>query len=182
MKRIFVLTVIFLSLSTACNKNTISNLSSQSSDSSVYTSSQASSSSNVPGSYIIGKEYPLDTEYIKALKNSGGSNVEFCNITVEYADKWEEEMKKYYNILYNGLNNEGKELLKSSQRDWGKFINSQEKLDQNIVTRFGSGTIVPLILSENRITKFRSRAVELFIRCQQMGLVSSDMSSEQSAG
>ena len=128
-------------------------------------------SSQESGNYITGKQYDLDAEYMAALKESNGSNAEFSDITVEFGNKWKAKMEQYYSLLYEKLDENSQEFLIKSQDNWRKFVKSNEDLEQNIVNQYQGGSMGSLVLSENYIIRYRTRAVELLQKCESLGLI-----------
>ena len=115
-------------------------------------------------------EYPLDLEYKDAFEKSMKSNVEFCEITREYANKWEEKMNTYYACMMNELDDDGKKLLEKSQNEWERFNETNDLLNERTVEAFGSGTIVPIVQVKHELVKYRSRAMDLLLKCHNLGL------------
>lgn len=125
-------------------------------------------SSNTLGNFINGKTYTIDTDYLNALKNSDGSIATFVDITVSYGDKWKEQIKVYYDKLYSQLDADGQKVLKQSQDDWEKFNGSDDIFNQYLMNHYEpTGGMNAAV---NYITLYRSRAVELMEKCQQIGL------------
>lgn len=163
MKKIALLSFmiyICISISSCSYKNSDTQISEPEISSTTITSS--------PGSYITSKIYPLDKEYMDALSNSDGSIASFVDTTISYGDRWKEKTTTYYNELYKYLDNEGKRLLMQSQNDWNNFYLSGNNLNQHIMNSYeptgGKNAAI------NYIILVRSRAIDLFEKCQQLGI------------
>lgn len=122
--------------------------------------------------------YPLDLEYNSALIESDGSRASLVGITAEYTEKWKLEIERYYDLLesyydpsnfdFNGLNEEGKDLLRKSQQDWQKYCVVTEQLNSHLSENHEptGGTKI----AANHLKLYRDRAIELIMKCEQLGI------------
>ena len=76
----------------------------------------------------------LDQEYEKAKSEWTGNTAEYVVLTVSFAEQWKDEMDKYYDLLYNELNDKksiglfhrkksGKHILSITRNSHGKRMN-----------------------------------------------------------
>jgi len=122
--------------------------------------------------------YPLDLEYNSALIESDGNRASLVDITWEFAEKWKDEVERYYNLLesyyapsnpeFSGLNEEEKELLRISQREWQTFCAATEELNYHLSWNHEptGGTKI----ATNQFKLYRDRAIELIMKCEQLGI------------
>ena len=176
MMRKFVLIFVVIACLFTCSCRDSENNTSQqeqSSPSSQLPSDPSSASFDSIGDIYIDQlslEYPLDLEYKDAFEKSMKSNVEFCEITREYANKWKEKMNTYYTCMMNELDDDGKKLLEKSQKEWERFYETNDLLNERTTETFGAGTIVPIIQAKHELVKYRSRAIDLLLKCHNLGL------------
>lgn len=104
----------------------------------------------------------LDVQYEKEMKDSGGVTSEMIEITIKYAGLWKQEMEKYYDLLYDILDNEGKVCLENSQEAWEEYSNSNNELVFHVEEqRFGGGSYLNILEADLLCQKYRMRASEL---------------------
>ena len=119
--------------------------------------------------------YPLDYEYNLALLESDGSRASFVGITADYADKWKEEIEWNFSLLETFFSSEsdeeGKILLHQSQQEWQAFCATTEELNTHLASRYEptGGTKI----AANQLKLFRDRAIELIMKCDQLGISAS---------
>ena len=110
--------------------------------------------------------YQIDKAYINEInQNLHVSNAEKGNITFKYIEQWKEKMEYYYNILYDLLNEEGKKILKNSQDNWQKALDSDLSLNEAIQVQ---NNIIYDVFDNPKYTAYRTRAIALFIKCSSM--------------
>jgi len=116
--------------------------------------------------------YPMDYEYSLALVESDGSRATFVDITADYADKWKDEIERYYGLLENFFASEsdenGKSALRQSQQEWQAFCAATEELNAHLASRYEptGGTKI----AANQLKLYRNRAIELIMKCDQLGI------------
>jgi len=121
--------------------------------------------------YNITALYPLDFEYNLAMLESDGSRATLVNITWEYTEKWKTEIERYYGLLYGELDEEGRALLHRSRQAWDEYCAVTEEFNSHLSARYEAtgGTRI----AANQLKLFRDRAVELFMKCIQLGIATS---------
>lgn len=89
--------------------------------------------------------------------------IEASNFSEQEYDKL---LNKYYKILYNALNDEGKKSLRATQLNWIKLRDSDKELvsamRNQIYDEMGGGTIWGIVAADARADITRRRVVELF--------------------
>lgn len=89
--------------------------------------------------------------------------IEASNYSEQEYDKL---LNKYYKILYNALNEDGKKALKATQLNWIKLRDSDKQLvtsmRNQIYDEIGGGTIWSVISSEARADITRRRVIDLY--------------------
>lgn len=104
----------------------------------------------------------LDKELERRAANAQ-SNVELCEINLEYADKWKAEIDTYYQKLLSIAGPDFQKKLIESQTEW--YINAEKHIDERFAYLqevYQIGTIVPVKVSEYKYHLYRERAIELF--------------------
>lgn len=99
----------------------------------------------------------LDTDYTTA------GMIEASNYSEQEYDKL---LNKYYKILYNALNEDGKKALKATQLNWIKLRDSDKELvtamRNQIYDEMGGGTIWGIIAADARADITRRRVIDLY--------------------
>ncbi|WP_170265023.1 lysozyme inhibitor LprI family protein [Salibacter halophilus] len=78
--------------------------------------------------------------------------------------EYDELLNKYYKILMKSLNEEDKEILKKSQRNWIVFRDSELELNGVLMNDYysGGGTIQRVIAAVRVLDLTRDRVIELY--------------------
>ncbi|MFT3950865.1 MAG: hypothetical protein QM689_02720 [Oscillospiraceae bacterium] len=168
----------------SCSNYSVNNLNNNSDEKiTTYTSTLDSEitnfSSNDKTSYtrsiVLYQEFSIDKEYRTAFEKSGKSNVEFINITSEYANKWGIMVDKYYNYLYQHLDATGKILLEKSRLEWESMTGIdadflQYITNNNLISSSSSSTA----LAYEEYNHYRAKTIELMLYCQSLGFQNDD--------
>lgn len=104
----------------------------------------------------------LDKELERRAANAQ-SNVELCQINLEFKDKWKEEIDTYYQKLLSIAGPDFQQKLIESQTEW--YINAEKHIDERFAyfkEVYQTGTIVPIAQSYFECNLYRERAIELF--------------------
>jgi hypothetical protein len=108
------------------------------------------------------EEHEIDKAYSEAMKEWTGTTVEGIEISTTYALLWKEEANKYYDLLYDELDDDKKALLVSSQEKWENFFIENKLLEEEISRRaFGNGSMRREFNASIPLYKYRERALEL---------------------
>ena len=119
---------------------------------------------------VITVEFRTDTARIEQqVDNMVDQNPTTLGL-IEASDFSEREydklLNKYYNVLYNALNEDGKKALKETQLSWIKFRDSDKELirqmNVQVYDEMGGGTIWSVVASDARADVTRRRVIELF--------------------
>ena len=109
-------------------------------------------------SYTFAVDNKIDTiEQDCINKAFSTQNISACTIQAQNA--WQNEIEKYYNLLFNILPKDKKHLLKKSQKDWKKYKKSQFDLLDNTI--FISGTMYSNVIQGYKRDIYKYRAIEL---------------------
>ncbi len=83
-----------------------------------------------------------------------------------YEEEYDKLLNKYYKLLYNSLDDEGKKVLKATQLNWIKLRDSEKllvnELYQSTYEKMGGGTIWRVIAADARADITRRRVIELY--------------------
>ena len=74
----------------------------------------------------------------------------------------------YYDVLYEVLNKEGKQVLKSSQENWQKTFELEGKLNSIIQAQ---NNIIYDVFDNPEYTAYRARAISLAVKCSSMNVL-----------
>lgn len=110
----------------------------------------------------------LDNEYVMAM-SAAVSNAERTDVNATYAEKWMNKLEEYYQFL-NEVSPENMQiLLQQDKEQWLRYSESQIELEHaRLDAIYGSGTIVPVLLSEFTYELNREKAVALIEMYEQM--------------
>jgi hypothetical protein len=178
MKKIIVLLLV-LSLSfslVSCGK---SNDATQNTEN---TKTQTEISTEVPitNDAVVPEEvvFSLDTEYQQDM-NEAYSNYDKCVINDEYALLWQEKADEYYDTLISYYSSDEErfndryispedmlENVQSMKNDRRSYIEKQiEFYEAHLISKYGPGSILPVILSEYILDMYRAEALEVYQMC-----------------
>ena len=109
-----------------------------------------------------GEEHFLDKDYRIAMSEWSGTTWEGVDIIASYGDLWKEEMEKYYQLLYDELNDDKKQWIVSSQEQWEIFTKYNEELTwQTYDQLHHKGSIMRILTAGIYREKYRTRALDL---------------------
>lgn len=116
----------------------------------------------------LNKEFYIDTFYVEQLwrieldYNMSTQGMVASNHLAE--NDYDSLMNKYYQKLYNRLQGADKEKLKTSQRNWLKFRDSEKELNYTLYDQqySGGGTIHKIFVSNKNAEITKQRVIELY--------------------
>ena len=115
------------------------------------------------------KKYPIDIEFDKEMKKWSGNTSEGVEIIYSNGDKWKKEMEKYYNLLYNELDENKRKWLDSSQKKWEIYSKDNEELERQIYDqKHHGGTIMHIFYADIYYNKYRERALYLMEKYEEL--------------
>jgi uncharacterized protein YecT (DUF1311 family) len=79
---------------------------------------------------------------------------------VRARDAWDKDLNKYYNLLMQTLSKDEQEKLKSSQRNWLAFSNSESKFSSTMYNNM-QGTMWSIAKVQADLNIIKHRALEL---------------------
>lgn len=84
--------------------------------------------------------------------------------TLDANREYDKLLNKYYQLLLTSLNEEDKEVLKKSQRNWIEFRDSELELNTALMSKYysGGGTIQGVIAAYRVFEITKNRVIELF--------------------
>lgn len=108
----------------------------------------------------------IEEAYQKESK-SVGSNAELTQINEEYAAIWLARIDEYYERaeLYARRKNDSSlaEQIEASRQSWSSYRTAQtEFAKSSLLSVYGSGSIVPVLLSDYLRVLYRDKAMELY--------------------
>ena len=110
----------------------------------------------------------LDKEYAMA-RSDAVSNVERADVNTRFAESWMKLIEEYYQHLYDISPENMQILLEQDKEQWLLYSQGQIELEHaRLDAVFGSGTIVPVLLSEFTYELNREKAVALIEMYEQM--------------
>lgn len=111
-----------------------------------------------------GDKHPIDV-FLSECTDSNWSTMGMIQCTDEASKKWDEEMNLYYNKLMNMLDEDAKEKLRASQREWVKFrdleYESIGSMYSYIYKKAGGGTMYSLLSVGASMDVVKQRALDL---------------------
>lgn len=114
------------------------------------------------------KEFYLDTLYVERLWSLeieyNGSTLGMNQATRRAEIAYDKLLNKYYKKLLQQLQGDDKEKLKTSQRNWIKFRDSEKELNYALYNEqyTGGGTIHQIFVANKSAEITRQRVFELF--------------------
>jgi len=107
------------------------------------------------------KDHPVDIELQKCLDSKENSTTQgMTQCVIKAADSWDIELNKNYKTLLGLLNEEQKEKLKVSQRQWIKYRDSELEFSRSFYNQM-QGTMWIPIAARTRLDLTKQRAQEL---------------------
>jgi uncharacterized protein YecT (DUF1311 family) len=84
--------------------------------------------------------------------------------TLDANREYDKLLNKYYQLLLRSLNEEDKEILKKSQRNWIDFRDSELELNGVLMNDYysGGGTIQRVFAAARVLELTRDRVIELY--------------------
>ena len=122
--------------------------------------------------------FSLDTEYQQDM-NEAYSNYDKCVINGEYALLWQEKADEYYDALISYYSSDEErfndryisaedmiENMQSMKTERREYMEKQiEFYEAHLTAKYGSGSILPVILSEYILDMYRAEALEVYQMC-----------------
>ncbi len=106
------------------------------------------------------KEYIIDRNLKECLKGKS-SNSDMINCTQIAEENWDQELNKYYQQLMKELSLETKEKLKTSQRQWIAYRDTEFDLVYTYYHYQKEGTMWHLVAASERMNFVKARAIKL---------------------
>jgi len=114
------------------------------------------------------KEFTADTTRVEqAYRNSTDySTAGMIQALYSYEEAYDSLLNKYYKILLNSLEEDDKEVLKVSQRNWIKLRDSEKDLINALHAKAykeaGGGTMWGIVAAQARLDVTRRRVFEIY--------------------
>lgn len=103
----------------------------------------------------------LDKEY-EATINAAVSNVELCEINGRYTEEWQKIIEEYYALLQVMEPDTFASQIMKDKEEWPQYTQVRIDLElQYLQEVYGSGTILPVVLSQYICEIHREKAIEL---------------------
>jgi len=103
----------------------------------------------------------IDEEYEKKI-SLASSNIDICNLNYEFMLKWKDEISCYYGNILNSANESLHQSVINEQIVWEQYCQVSIEMQQHYLEQlYGSGTIVPVLLSQYEYELYRERAINL---------------------
>ena len=113
----------------------------------------------------------LDKEYAMAM-SAAVSNAERTDVNTRFSESWMKIIEEYYQLLNEVSPDNMQILLQQDKEQWLLYSQGQIELEHaRLDAVYGSGTIVPVLLSEFTYELNREKAVELIEMYIQMNAV-----------
>lgn len=108
------------------------------------------------------KLHPIDAWFEKQINTTGGSTQAMIAVTDEGAKKWDAELNKQYKLLMARLDKSGQNSLKTAQRAWLKFRDTETAAAAVIYgTAYENGSLGRITCGGRVYDIVRARAMEL---------------------
>lgn len=103
----------------------------------------------------------LDEEYEAAI-NGAISNIELCEINERYTEEWQKIIEEYYDQLQAMEPDTFAVQIEKDREQWTQYVQTRIDLElQYLQEIYGSGTILPVVLSHFICEIHREKAIEL---------------------
>ena len=110
----------------------------------------------------------LDKEYESAV-SAADSNVELSDVNTRFAESWMKKIEEYYQRLYDISPENMQILLEQDMEQWLLYSQRQIELEHACLDEiYGSGTIIPVLISKFTYELNREKAVEIIEMYLQM--------------
>lgn len=107
------------------------------------------------------KEHAIEKNLKECLAApAGASTAGMISCTIAAKNAWDAEMNKYYKLLLDVLNTDGKLKLKEAQRQWIVFRDKEMAFSSAVFTA-KEGTMWRVIAANNNLEIVKKRAQEL---------------------
>lgn len=103
------------------------------------------------------KNNPIDDRFDRCMSQSGGVTVNMRECNGEAIQQWDKELNKNYKLLMKKLNPKQQKALRTAQRAWIKFRDSEI----DFISSTETGTIGLLMRDDRLLSLTKQRAVEL---------------------
>jgi len=115
------------------------------------------------GLQILGQnKESIDIELEECLSiESNMTTAGMTECTYTALDKWDAELNKYYKLLMTNLSEEGKSILKSSQREWIEYRDKEYAFIDHYYLSHKQGTMWIPIAASDKMELIKTRAIEL---------------------
>ncbi|MBR0466574.1 MAG: hypothetical protein IJJ40_03670 [Clostridia bacterium] len=125
-------------------------------------------------SYSLNHEYEIDRTYLHKAKRIS-SNAELTSLNDEYARLYENKITVFFDIIsnyYTGIKDEKMaKLIEDLKDNWEQYSTIQkENYQKLIISKYGSGSIVPVKLSDYNRKINREKAIELYELCLSLNI------------
>lgn len=118
----------------------------------------------------ISKEFRQDTarveQKVRNMLSTDDTTFGMLEASRTLEIEYDNLLNKYYKILYNKLDDDGKKALKEAELNWIKFRDSEKKLvaelHRNTYNESGGGTIWSVIYGNLSAQITRERVLELY--------------------
>lgn len=119
---------------------------------------------------VMQAEFTADTarveQQVRDMMNKDYSTIAMIESANFSEQEYDKLLNKYYKILYNRLNAEGKQALKTTQRNWIKLRDSDNTLIRQMIAQIyddmGGGSIWGVVGANARADVTRRRVVDLY--------------------
>ena len=146
----------------------------------IETQTEISTEAPITNDAVVPEEvvFSLDTEYQQDI-NEAYSNYDKCVINGEYALLWQEKADEYYDTLISYYSSdeerfndryispedmlENVQSMKGERREY--MENQIEFYEAHLTAKYGSGSILPVVLSEYILDMYRAEALEVYQMC-----------------
>ncbi|MEO8149637.1 MAG: lysozyme inhibitor LprI family protein [Bacteroidia bacterium] len=111
----------------------------------------------------VTEKYPIDIKLEKCLSiDSNYTTLGMVNCTLVALDEWDKEMNKYYKLLIGKLNEDEKEKLKNSQKEWLAFRDKEIEFS-NLLYDNMQGTMWHISMAMTKLDLTKQRSINLKI-------------------
>ena len=119
-------------------------------------------------------EFSVDKDYNNKKQNIK-SNAELTNLNEEFANIWKGKTEIYYQSIYEYYYFKDDtamiDKIESMKVDWENYYSNQMNYYKDfILSKYTTGSIVPVKLSEYSKALYRNKALELYDLCLDLGI------------
>lgn len=116
-------------------------------------------------------KHPIQIEFENEMETWSGNTAEGVNIIINYANRWNDEMEKYYDLLYLELDEDKKKWLESSQGKWEAYVIENEELGWQILDQqYHGGSIIKILAADLYYSRYHDRAIDLIQKYEEITL------------